>query len=341
MSVPLRARLRDILMATMLAGALYLAGCGALTTSSTPSFSPSTSNLDDANAADVAQGTAAKSSHVAVVVIENMSYESVIGSSAAPYLNSLAAQYGLATQYYANTHPSIGNYFMLTTGQILTNDDGFTGTVSADNVVRELVRGGKSWKSYAESLPSVGYTGGNVGSYLKRHNPFAYFTDVVGTAQAANLVPFPQLAADLETGSLPDYSFIVPNVYDDGHNCPVAIPNCTVADKLSAADTWLRANLAPLLASRTATVIILWDEGDGGDSAHGGGHIVTIVAGPRAKAGYRSNTFYQHQSALRLTMELLGVPTLPGAAGTAPSMAEFFLSPCSQQRYPLISRCSQ
>jgi len=45
-----------------------------------------------------------------------------------PYLNSLASQYDLATQYFANTHPSIGDYFMLTTGQLVTNDDGFAGT---------------------------------------------------------------------------------------------------------------------------------------------------------------------------------------------------------------------
>src|SRR2546426_4178805 len=38
--------------------------------------------------------------------------------------NSLANQYGLATQYYANTHPSIGNYFMMTVGKIVSNYDG-------------------------------------------------------------------------------------------------------------------------------------------------------------------------------------------------------------------------
>ena len=72
-----------------------------------------------------------KSNHVVVVLEENHSYSSVVGSSAMPYFNSLASQNVLATQYYANTHPSIGNYLMMTTGQIITNDDAFTGTVSA------------------------------------------------------------------------------------------------------------------------------------------------------------------------------------------------------------------
>src|SRR5678815_612590 len=56
--------------------------------------------------------------HVVMVLEENHSYSEVVGNSAMPYLNSLAAQYGLATQYFANTHPSIGNYFMLTTGPV-------------------------------------------------------------------------------------------------------------------------------------------------------------------------------------------------------------------------------
>jgi Phosphoesterase family len=98
--------------------------------------------------------------HLAIVVEENTNYSSVTSSSM-PYLSGVMTQYGLATQYYANTHPSIGNYLMLTTGQVLTNNDSETPStfpVSADNVVRELVAAGKSWKAYAESLPSVGYT---------------------------------------------------------------------------------------------------------------------------------------------------------------------------------------
>lgn len=128
-----------------------------------------------------------RSEHVFIVLGENISYNSVLGSPAAPYLNSLANQYGLATQYYANTHPSIGNYFMLTTGQIITNDDKYTGTVTADNVARRLITAGKTWKVYAESLPYAGYIGGDKYPYVKRHNPFAYFSDVRNSSmQAAN-----------------------------------------------------------------------------------------------------------------------------------------------------------
>src|SRR5262252_955393 len=74
-----------------------------------------------APAGSVLAGTVPTSSHVFIVVEENHSYSSVIGNSAMPYFNSLANRYGLATQYFAVTHPSIGNYFMLTTGQVITN----------------------------------------------------------------------------------------------------------------------------------------------------------------------------------------------------------------------------
>jgi len=110
-----------------------------------------------------------------------------------PYLNSLASQYCLATQYFANAHPSIGNYFMLTTGQLVTSDDAFAGTVGADNIVRQLIAAGKTWKSYAESIPSTGYTGGDSYPYAKRHNPFAYLTDVASSStQVNNLVSLSQ-----------------------------------------------------------------------------------------------------------------------------------------------------
>ena len=99
------------------------------------------------------------SRHVVVVVEGSHNYSQVIGTGGMPYmpyLNSLANQYGLATQYYANTHPSIGNYFMMTTGQIITNNDNYNQVVTADNIVRHLLAAGKTWKCYAEGLPSVG-----------------------------------------------------------------------------------------------------------------------------------------------------------------------------------------
>jgi len=83
-----------------------------------------------------------------------MSWLSACGGGNMPYLNSLLAKGAIANQYYGNSHPSIPNYFTMTTGEPITNDDSFSGIVSVDNVVRELTSGNKSWKAYAESIPS-------------------------------------------------------------------------------------------------------------------------------------------------------------------------------------------
>lgn len=256
--------------------------------------------------------------HVVLVVEENHGYSDVIGNSGMPYLNSLATKYGLATQYYANVHPSIGNYLMLTTGQMATTDDSFTGTVSDDNIVRELMTAGKTWKSYAEGLPSVGYTGGDAYPYVKRHNIFAYFTDVVNSSsEINNLVPFSQFGSDVSNGQLPNFSFVVPNLLDDAHDGPLPV-----------ADAWLAHNIGPLLNSsmfqKDGLLVIVFDEADGSDSTHGGGHVAAVIVSPQAKAGFQSTTLYQHQSTLRLILQGLGISSYPGAAAQAPNMAEFF-----------------
>src|SRR5205085_8818834 len=116
-----------------------------------------------------------------------------------------------ASNFFANGVESLPNYFMMTVGETITKDASFTGVVTLDNVVRRLVTANKSWKAYAESLPSVGYLGGDQLPYVKVHNPFAYLTDVVDHhSQALNIVPFTQFATDLAAGTLPAYGFVIP-----------------------------------------------------------------------------------------------------------------------------------
>lgn len=281
-----------------------LLGCGGTTRTSGTSLLPA-NNIP-------------ASSHVVLVVEENHSYEQVIGNSDMPYLNSLAMQYALATQYFADAHPSIPNYFMLTTGNLETVNDSFTGTISDDNLAREITAAGKSWHVYAEDLPNAGYLDGDTASYVKRHNPFAYFNDVVNSpTQAANLLPFSQFATDLSGGTLPNFSFIVPNLNNDAHNG-------TLAD----ADSWLKSNIAPLLSNpqfqQDGLLIVVFDEGADVDVRHIGGQVAAILAGPKVKPGYRSTTEFQHESTLRLIEQVLGIRTALGNASGANPMGEFF-----------------
>lgn len=304
-----------------------LAGCGG---SSSPSGSPSPSPSPTPvpSPTPTPQPTTGGVDHVVLLVLENHSPSEVIGNPVMPYFNSLATQFGLAENYFGNTHPSIGNYFMLTTGQIVTNDNAFAGNVSDDNIVRALTGAGKTWKGYFDGLPAPGYTGDNAYPYEKHHNPLVFLSDVLGSsAQLGNIVPFSQLASDLQSGSLPNFALVVPSEEHNAHDCPTGGTACPDPDKLAAADGWLSANLDSLIRSpafANSVIIVTWDEGNPTDMTHGGGPVATVVIGANVKRGFRSTTFYQHQSTLRLILDLLKVSDHPGASNGAPAMSEFF-----------------
>jgi phosphatidylinositol-3-phosphatase len=266
--------------------------------------------------------------HIVVVALENHSYSSVVGSPDMPYLNGLISQYGLATGFYSDTHGSIGDYFQITTGQTITTDYQYTGNVSADNIERRLLNAGKTWKSYAQSLPADGYTGWTYYPYAKHHNPFAYFTDNLnGSPQAQNLVQFPHFQTDIDAGALPNFSFIVPDLLHDAHDCPDGSTSCADSQKLAAADLFLQYQVAPVLNNpqfqQDGLLVIWWDEGNLTDNANGGGHVAVVFVGPKVKRGYKSSTFYRNYNLLRTMAEALGIG-FPGASATAANMAEFF-----------------
>jgi phospholipase C len=256
---------------------------------------------------------------------ENQSYASVVGNTSDwPNLNNLISTGALATNYYANSHPSIGNYFMLTTGELLTTDDSTTTVWNVDNLARRMLASGVPFKVYAEGI-TQGYLGGDTGLYVIRHNPFAMLSDVADSAQVAKqcIWPFTQFAADLAGGKLPEFSFIVPNIDDDAHS---GTPQ--------QADSWLQTNVIGLLPKSSAfasggdgILIVDFDEAVDSDTAYGGGHVAAVFWGPSVKVGFTqtSATVYQHQSMLRTVVEALRLSNPPGAAAGAPSMSEFFV----------------
>jgi acid phosphatase len=265
------------------------------------------------------------SKHVVMVMEENQSYSTVIGNTSVwPNLNALIGQGALPTNYYADAHPSIGNYFMLTTGQLLTADDNSTTVWNVDNIARRMLAANVSFRVYAEGI-TQGYVGGNTGAYLIRHNPFAMLSDVAGNTQVADATiwPFSQFAADVANDSLPEFSFVVPDVDDDAHN---GTPQ--------QADTWLKADVVTPLAELSAfqaggdgLLVVDFDEAADTDTTYGGGHVAPVFWGPNVSAGFTqsSTTVFQHESMLRTVMEALGLPNPPGEAASAPSMAEFFV----------------
>jgi acid phosphatase len=276
-----------------------------------------------------------RSNHVYIVAEENHSYEHLVGSAYMPYLNSLLAKGGTATQFYANEHGSLENYLIVTSGQYLTHNNDTLATFNVDNIERHLLTNGKTFKSYAQTLPYAGYTGLYSGAYMKRHAPLPYYTDMASSSLIMHHVSTTEMAKDIANGTLPNFAFITPDGDHDMHNCPNGLNAC-----LQTADNWLKANIAPLLATAPFQpggdgILIIWaDEADlSTDNRCSatvltgcGGHILVAMIGPQIKAGYKSVTTYHHQSVLRTMLEALGTTAnFPAAANTAPDMREFFV----------------
>jgi hypothetical protein len=255
-----------------------------------------------------------RDSRVIVVLLENAEYDEVIGSSSSPYVNALARRYGLMTQSFAITHPSLPNYLALTSGSTHGIDSDCTGcSVSSTNIVDQLEGAGRSWGAYLEDLPGPAssrcFDGAQSRGYAKKHNPFAYYTDITRSpARCRHLQGFGQLANDLRAGRLPQYVWISPNLCDDGHDCGE-----------HAADTFLARSVPSLLRALgpRGFLVVQWDEGTSDRGCCGvaaGGHVATIVAGPQVRRGARSAAPIDQYGVLGSVEEAFGLTPLGGAA---------------------------
>ena len=203
--------------------------------------------------------------HVFVIVAENKGYELVIGpGTSAPNINRLAQQYGLASQFFAEVHPSEGNYIAMLAGDTLGihDDDAYyckpgtqdtwctkshrsdyvDHTFTARSLVDQLQSRGLTWKAYMESLPEPGslavrwptkekpVAGLPTQLYAAKHNGFMNFRAVQqDPARRSKIVDFDALYRDLASGDMPNYAHIVPNQCNDMHGRdegPDVPPDC-------------------------------------------------------------------------------------------------------------------
>jgi phosphatidylinositol-3-phosphatase len=265
--------------------------------------------------------------HVIWIWMENHSFSDIIGNtSQAPFINTLAGECGLATNYHNITHPSLPNYVGATSGLALSGLTQFStdcnpGTLCSTSAP-SIFGQGESWKAYQESMPGNCFKS-NSGEYAVRHNPPPYFTSLATCGSFD--VPYTQLATDLANNTLPAFSFITPNLIDDMHD-----------GTIKQGDTWLSTELPKILSSSaytsgTTAVFVTWDEGTGGSTrANCAGnttdnscHVATIVVSPSTVAGSTSTTLFNHYSLLGTTEQLLGEPLL-GQAASNPTMTSAF-----------------
>jgi hypothetical protein len=255
-------------------------------------------------------------SHVYVIIFENKEYSSVVGSSSAPYINSLISQYGLSTSFYAERHPSEPNYIALTSGGTQGIADDGVYNLGVNNLFDQITASGRTWKAVQQGNPGNCFTGssssavtdgvGKSGAYVRKHNPAISYTSISGNsakcANITNLASFDPAAAN--------FQFITPNMINDMHDG-------TVAD----GDNFLKAFLPKITSSSAfanSVVYITFDEGT--TNVNGGGHIMTIAVTPNMTAGYKTSASYTHYSMLRTIEQAWGLPCL-GGASTASSMA--------------------
>jgi acid phosphatase len=314
-----------VVLTMVVLAVFFIAGCGGQAGGSPSSTTTATAGSPGAQPTPTPSGSGAtvpQSSHVVLVIEENHTFAEVYPHGM-PWLSAQGNSYGFTANYHADVPGSALDYFWLSSGSgesaFGCQGWGCPMPITSDNIFRELNNAGLSWKVYADSLPSVGYMGGDVGAYLERHNPAKWYSDVISNAaQQKKMVPFTQFAADLAANQLPNYSVIIPDANHDAHN-----------GTLTQADTWLQANVAPLLnqpyfqPGGDGLLLVTFDECDGAVGACPE-LVFTALIGPKVKRGFQSLIPYKHENALRTMLEALGVTVHPGASKTAVPMADFF-----------------
>jgi acid phosphatase len=287
-------------------------------------------------------GPAPAVQHVIVVMLENDSYDQVIGQPGiAPYQNWVAQNCGQGSEMFATTHSSAADYLAVSSGEYPAKAPSGCASVHEcadhdDNLYSQLTAAGLTWGGFEESMPSPCY-GRSVPAddYKVGHNPAIFYTKLTLAQCKAGDVGVPSLTAqsgafydDLQAGTLPSFSWITPNTDDDGEN------PCGTTCSLTDADTWLSNFMAVVDTSSEYTdgstlVIVLYDEGNGPDYKIGENctnetqdlagkkpscHIPLLIIYPYVPAGDNDTTWFDDYSITQTVEQLFGLSYLAGAA---------------------------
>jgi hypothetical protein len=228
--------------------------------------------------------------HVVVVLEENHAYSQIIGSSEAPYINSLAAEGASFTNSHGIAHPSQPNYLALFSGSTQgVTSDACPNMFSSPNLANELIAASKTFTGFSEGLPFVGAEVCSSGKYARKHVPWTDFSNLPSTDNQ----PFTSFPTNFAT--LPTISWVIPDLLHDMHD-----------GTIQQADSWLQTNLAAYVAwarTHNSLLIITWDE----DNDTRANQIPTIFVGSMVKSGNYSEQI-DHYSVLRTLEALYGLP---------------------------------
>jgi hypothetical protein len=241
--------------------------------------------------------------------------------------------------------------------------------VSGRTIGDQLAAARLSWKTYQESLPLAGgdnvtysdgfftdrtfFPGFSLASsdlvllYAAKHNPFVYFKSVQEGSPGnslANVVAFdgPQgLYADLRSGRVPAFSFIVPNQCNDQHGRGNAGNTCAFDPQSNGTQGGLNPALiyrgdvtvqqivtaiwaSPAWKAGDNAIVVMWDENDY-SIAPNINKVPVIVYTNYGRHGGTSSTFYTHFSLLKTLEAGFGLPCLNHACdGNVEVMSDLF-----------------
>ena len=253
--------------------------------------------------------------HIYLIVMENSSYTDIVGNSNAPYLNSLIANYGLATNYRGVARPSEPNYLALFSGSTQGVADNNNHNLDGQTIADQLEAHGKTWKVFAQNVPldcATGETasGGEdgAGDYARKHEPAISFTAISAVpARCLNITDFTHFDP-----AAADFEFITPNLCNNMHDCSTA-----------TGDAFLRKFVPTILDSpawqQGGLLFITWDESEGTAS----NQVATLVISKAAAKGFQSAIAHDHYSLLRTIEDVWGLGCLNKTC-TANNFNEFF-----------------
>jgi hypothetical protein len=207
-----------------------------------------------------------------------------------------------------------------------------------------------SWRIYAQSLPSPG-SGAVIASdphgdtpptmpiYASKHIGFLNFSSFQNDPKRSErLVDFNALTADLDAGSVPQFSYIIPNLCDDMHGAsdadgpPEDCKYAQFAELVKRGDRTLDGLVTKIMASKSwksserDAIVITFDEDDEGDyvgccginpkdpTNRGGGLVATVVVTNHGPRGLKDATPYSHYSLLRTLEDAFGIHEYLGHA---------------------------
>jgi hypothetical protein len=279
--------------------------------------------------------------HIVLVVEENKDFEQILGpGSPAKFIKKLAAEGASFTKMFAEEHFSQGNYFWLFSGS--NQDVGFKDVVpkqklTASNLGEQLIKKARSFKGYAESLPSIGWEGEldppnchkDACVYARKHVPWISFDKLCqgNTVETSCNLRFADFPTDFS--KLPTVAFVTPNLNNDMHNRKPP-------DGIKDGDKWLEDNLGEYYKwakTNNSLLIVNFDENDDKDGIIGltnpmvdpgpiyppvdhahqrlldlQNRVVTIFAGAHIKPGnYEEGNGITHVNILRTIEAMYGL----------------------------------